>query len=732
MASEAAAASVGDRREGPDEPARPCGILRRLSSAANHADAFLEARPFERANWLPVGFAAGIALWLALPGPWQWTAALCACAAAALLALAPGPEAAFPWLRTAAAAMALMILAGCAAVWSKSELVGAPAIERPMAVWLTGRIERREDQPAQGRVRLVLRGRIEGEGEPSRVRINLPLDDDAPGLREGAEIRLRVRLMPPASPMLPGSYDFARAAWFAGLSATGSALGPPRVLTPGAGGDRLLRLRHALSDHVQSRLGGSAGGIATAFASGERGAIAPEDEAAMRDAGLTHLLSISGLHVSAVVGAAYVLAIRLLALWPWLALRVRLPVVAAGTGALAGIGYTLLTGAEVPTVRSCIGAVLVLFALALGRDPLSLRMVAVAALFVMLLWPEAVLGPSFQMSFGAVVAIVALHGAEPLRRFAQGREEPAVLRLGRSLALLLLTGVVIELALLPTGLFHFHRAGVYGALANVVAIPLTTFATMPLIALALLLDLAGIGAPAWWAVGKSLELLLALAHFTARQPGAVTLLPAMGAGHYLLFLSGGLWLALWSGPVRLWGLLPVAIGVMGLAFLRPPDVLVTGDGRYVGVTGEGPELLLLREGRGDYVRENLQEIAGMSGEVRTLAEWPGAQCNRDFCSLVLTRQGRRKTLLVSRGRDAVDEFPLAAACERADIVVADRWLPRSCRPRWFKADRAMLSRTGGLAIDLSEGTVTTVSQSQGRHGWYRWPQPQPRRRRPAP
>ena len=251
-----------------------------------------------------------------------------------------------------------------------------------------------------------------------------------------------------------------------------------RVLEPGEGRAVLPSLQRRLSAHVRARLEGSPGAIAAAFASGDRGAIATADEDAMRDAGLTHLLSISGLHVSAVIAAAYLIAIRLLALWPWLALRVRLPLAAAALSALAGVAYTLLTGAEVPTVRSCVGALLVLIALALGREALSLRMVAAAVMFVLLLWPESLVGPSFQMSFAAVLAIVALHGCAPVRAFLAPREEGVLGWAGRRLAMLLLTGVVIELALMPIVLFHFHRAGLYGAVANVIAIPLVTFVTM--------------------------------------------------------------------------------------------------------------------------------------------------------------------------------------------------------------------------------------------------------------
>jgi competence protein ComEC len=704
-----------------------------LSSVAGALERFLGSAGFDRGPWLAVAFAAGIAGWFALADRWQWLALLSACLGlAAATGAGLSAEGRFAHLRQAVLAVALLIAAGCLVAWSKSNLAGAPPIGRPMVAELTATVLDREARPAERRVRLLLATREPGTGRAIRVRLAVPIDTPGAAVEEGARIRVKARLMPPAPPMLPGAYDFARTAWFAGISATGGALGPVTVLAAGEGAGWLGRAQAGLSQHVRGRLDGSAGAIAAALASGDRGAIAEADDQAMRDAGLSHLLSISGLHVSAVVGAAYVIALRLLALFPWLALRVRLPLVAAGSGAAAGIFYTLLTGAEVPTIRSCIGAVLVLAALALGREPLSMRMVAVAAFCVLLFWPEALVGPSFQMSFAAVIAIVALHGAAPVRGFLAPREEGWLAWGARRLVMLLVTGLVIELAIMPIGLFHFHRAGVYGALANVIAIPLTTLVTMPLIALALALDLIGAGAPAWWLAGASIDLLLGLAHAVAAQPGAVTTLPAMARGTIALFVAGGLWLALWSGWRRLWGLLPVGVAAVSLAFVRAPDILVSGDGRHVGITQPGGDLLVLREARSDFARDNLTELAGMDGALKPLADWPGARCGRDFCSVTLDRAGRTWRLLIGRGRDRVSERELAAACDRADIVLSDRWLPHSCQPALLKADRRMLSRSGGLAIDLAARRVTTVAQTQGAHGWWRGEEPPAPRPVPSP
>ena len=114
---------------------------------------------------------------------------------------------------------------------------------------------------------------------------------------------------------------------------------------------------------------------------------------------------------------------------------------------------------------------------------------------------------------------------------------------------------------------------------------------------------------------------------------------------------------------------------------------------------------------------------------KAFEDWPGANCNPDFCALTIHRGGRAWHLLAARGKDRAEERALAAACDRVDIVVSERWLPRSCHPRWIKADRGTLERTGGLSFDLSAGKVRTVAQDQGEHGWWRIPEPRPWRQR---
>lgn len=664
---------------------------------------WLEAERDQLALWLPVALGGGMAAWLMLPARGQWGAFVLAALALAAAALAAGRGGR---LARCVAVGALAAALGCALIWWRAERVAAPVLARPAVVDLAAPVERVERLPARGIARLTL---MPGRSDlPPRVRVNVDAAKLPAGVAAGARVRLKARLMPPAAPAVPGAYDFARVAWFSGLGATGTALGPMAIERAGAASGEGLRDR--LTRHIHRRVEGSAGGIAAALVTGDRGAIAPEDDEALRRAGLAHLLSVSGLHVTAVVGATMLAALRLLALFPVLAIRFRLPVIAALIAAGVAAFYTWLTGAEVPTVRSLVAALIVLAALALGREAITLRLVAAGALIVLALWPEAIATASFQLSFAAVTAIVALHESPIVRRWFGPREEARGRRLLRGLGSLLLTGLVIELVLMPIGLFHFHKAGLYGSLANLVAIPLTTFVVMPAEALALLLDAVGLGAPVWWLVEQALNALLWLARTVAAAPGSVAALPTMPGTAFALMVAGGLWIALWRTRWRWLGVLPFAIGAGVAAAAPAPELIVTGDGRHVAIRGSDGSMRVLRERAGDYVRGILGEAAGIDGDLGAIDDAPDARCSRDACRATLDAGNRRWRVAATRSGDLIPIAAMLRLCRTSDIVVSDRRLPRGCDPRWLRLDRPMLARTGGVSIDLDRARVATVAR----------------------
>ncbi len=607
---------------------------------------------------------------------------------------------------------------GCGLAWQRAESARGAVLSRPVVATFHARVIRIDQRGSEKGIRLLLTplpGADPAAALPRQVRVSAAEADIPAQLASGALVTVRARLMPPAEAMVPGAYDFSRNAWFQGIGATGKAIGKIERVGPAAPNGPSLRDR--LSAHVSAQLNGSVGGIATAFVTGDRGAIAAADDEAMRNSGLAHLLSISGLHITAVVAAAMFLALRLLALSPSLALRFPLMAISAGIGALTGIGYTLLTGSEVPTVRSCIAAVLVMIGMAIGREAITLRLVATGALVVLLLWPESLVGPSFQLSFAAITSIVALHENRRFRALIERRDEGFTLRISRGLLSLILTGLVVELALAPIALFHFHKAGLYGALANIVAIPVTTFVIMPLEALALVFDTVGLGAPFWWAAGESIALLLWLAHAVSAAPGAVAMLPAIPETAFAAMIMGGLAILLLRSRLRWIGGFPLVWGVGMAVMTSPPDILITGDGRHMAVRGGDGRYAILRPRTGDYVRDMLSETAGYDAALDDLEAVQGARCSDDVCTVRVMRGGQSLQIMATRSRHILPWEAFTALCREADIVISDRTLPKGCTPRWFKADRALLSQTGGLAINVESARVIPVKSKGDRHPW---------------
>lgn len=687
----------------------------RFDAVLSWLDAIENALQREKDNlplWIPVGIGIGIAIWQAF-GDAAAMAVVISAAALTMLGFGLGPSRRVSALLKGAA---IALTLGFAIVMLKSSMLASPVLGKVWIGEFYGRITKVEVLSARDVVRLQLET-ASRQSLPPVVRVNLKPEQYRDAFQSGAVIHLRARLMPPAGPALPGGYDFARRAWFQQIGATGSALGEVKLHKSSPYVPVFGNTRARLTDHIRNNMPAGTGAIGAALVTGDQGHISEADAQAMRDSGLAHLLSISGLHVTAVVGFIFLAVSRTMALWPWLALRVPVPLFAASAAALGAVAYTLLAGAEVPTIRSCIAALLILAALALGRDALTLRLVAFGALVVLLFWPEAMAGPSFQLSFAAVATIVILHDLSWMKRLTERREESLVARVMRGVASLIITGLAIEMILAPIALYHFHKTGLYGALANVVAIPLTTFVIMPLEALALLLDSVGLGAPLWWLAGQGVALILAIAHKVSGLPGAVSMLPSMPDWAFGAIITGALICGLLRSRYRLLGLIPFAVGLTTMLAAPRPDLLVTGDGKHLALVDVDGNIALLRSGAGDYVRDMLLENAGTNAEPKAIEGWPGVECSPDICIFDIERDDRRWRVLATRTRYQVPSMEMAAACNRVDIVVSDRWLPWSCRPRWIKADRNMLEQSGGLAFYLGQEKLVSVNGANAHQPW---------------
>lgn len=663
--------------------------------------------------WIPVGLGVGIAFYFSLNHEPAAFSGVLAALVSGLMVIAARRRA--PWFM--AAVTLLVISVGFTAAQVRGGLVDAPILlEKMRAAAVSGRVVANQDRIAAQR--LVLdHVRIEGlepSATPERLRITLS-GKKTRRAAPGEWLSLRATLSPPSQPAAPGSFDFARQAYFKGLGGFGFAYGGVRFLEApedvGSGGWAIAlgRFRQAVTARIRAGLDGEAGAVAAALLTGERGAIPKRTLAAMRDAGLAHLLAISGLHMGLFAGIVFFSMRALLALWEPVALRYPIKKWAA-LAALAGMAfYLLLSGATIPTQRAFLMGALVIAAILLDRTAISMRSVALAAAAVLLVQPESLLGASFQMSFAAVVALVAV-----FERRDNHERTPAhgIDRLWRYLAVISLITLVANLATGPFAAYNFNRFAVYGLAANLIAVPLTASWIMPWGVAALLLMPFGLEALALAPMGWGIEGLISVAQTVAAWPGAVQLLPVMPDAGLAAAAVGGLWLCLWRGRWR-WAGVPVfALALLSPVLSPSPDLLIDGKGKLFAVRTAAGELALSsrRSARftGDiWLRRDGQSVS---------APWPGDDGDRLRCDSAgcIYRAHGHLVALVNDGRALGDD------CRRAAIVISAVPVRRACPSAALIIDRFDLWREGAHALYFDDDggvRVETVAALRGSRPW---------------
>ena len=653
--------------------------------------------------WLAVALGAGAAAYFGL----GWEPVVAAGWAAGGLALAAALAAGFTpnlWLRAGLGLVAALAL-GFGLARLRSETVAAPVLERRIITHLTGRIEQLDWSNAGRRLTIsgLRSGRFTDGHVPRLARVTVR--KGAEDLHPGDGVTLTAQLLPPSIPVQPGAADFARAAWFQSVGAVGFAFGlpaPAPLIAPPGWREKIPLAMEGLRDRMTARirggLPGSNGAIAAALITGGQGGIDPEDQDALRDAGLAHVLSISGLHMAMVGFGLFWLARAILAAFPYLALHYPIKKWAAAL-ALAGAGfYLLISGAAPSATRAFMMLAMMLMAVLLDRPALSMRNLALAAALILLVRPEAVTEPGFQMSFSAVAGLIAVAKFEQRRaRLPRG----AVWRYVEGVAL---TSLVGSTATLPYVLFHFSRATHYAVLGNLLAMPVVGFVVMPLAALSV--AALPFGLEHWPLQGLSwgIHVMLAAGKLVAGLPGAVSLTRAVTMAALVAVTLGGLWLLIWRGRIRWLGLLPMAAALVMFFAAAPPDVLVGEDARTVALRGPDG---LLHFPKMPLDRFTAREWLRRDGDERDLAQAIGADfihCDGTGC--VATIKGRK--LAISLKPEALSDD-----CTHADLVIANASGP--CAARLL--DQAALKKGQGYAFYLPDLNGKSVAAARGKRPW---------------
>lgn len=681
--------------------------------------------------WLPVASIAGAAVWMSAPvDPPVWLAAAIFVAGAllaALFALWPGEMRGLLWQTRCALAgvfaMASLAGLGGAAAQARTASLAAPPFEATEgAVIVEGWVSALEPGENGPRLRLLVRD-IEGVAAPPRyVRIAVP---ERALLTPGRAARCRAELAPPAGPMAPGAYDFARRAFFQRLGAAGFSYGRCRAEAFGAPPSlydrvqlRLAAIRFDLSASIQASAPGRGGAIAAALVTGDRSGVDDATNDALRNSGLGHLLSVSGVHMSIVGGLSFALMLWTLSLISPLALRWPVKKIAAAGALIVLALYLTISGGDVPAIRSYVMAAVAFGAILLDRPAISMRGLALAAFIIVLVFPESVLEPGFQMSFAATMALVALF--EVMRRpHGDNLPTPGLLIGGlqwiaRGIGGVMLISVVAGIATDPFAIYHFQRFSVYSLAANLAAEPIISFIVAPAAAAAAILAPFGYADIPLQIMSSALDLVAAIGDVFGNRPEAVRALPRPPDEAFALAVFALTWACLWKGWMR-WGGVPLLGAAVALYLIAPrPIAAFDGDLRAVFARDvAAPWTLAQRGGRSTYARDRLGGMLGLApAELERIA--PPESCGEALCTW--RTSGGHDVVLVK----SADAF--AQTCRPNAIVISSAPTPTSyeaqCPPAAL-IDATSLARVGGGFIYEENGhiRITRAAPSTIRRAW---------------
>lgn len=669
--------------------------------------------------WVPVLFAAGISLYF-LPEeePSLRTSFAGVLTGVGLLALG--------WRRPVPRLLAAAVL--CAALgfsnaqWRTARLA-TPILEQPTGpVTIKAWVERVELRLKKG-ARLTL-GIIEIKGSRTpvalrKVRISSRFQH-VPAAGDAVEVRAILRPVP--GPVMPGAFDFARKAWFAGIGASGFAIGAPRPLEDPPAPTLRLRivagiagLRRTVDTRIRNALPGEPGAIASALTTGERGLIPEPTLQALRHSGLAHMLAISGLHMALMAGTLFWLARAVMAAIPPLALRFPIKKIAAVLALAGGSFYLALSGAAIATQRAYLMMAILFLAVLLDRPAITLRNVALAAIVVLAMFPESLFDVSFQMSFAAATALVAVYELWG-DRTRMGYSDTLPGRLTRLsatyIAGIALTTLVASLAVAPFAAYHFHKLAQYSLIANLAAMPLVGMLIMPMALAALLLMPLGLEAWPLQAMGQGIESVTWVAQAVSSLDGAVIRVASIPALSLATIVIGGLWLILWRRRWRAAGLLIAAFGLVYSGGTDRPQMLIFRDGATVAVLSDSGRLAVTPGRSGTYSLERWL-AAYADGQTAKEARNSGVfSCDDLAC--VATVLGKSVSL-VHHPAALVEE------CARSDIVVARFPVGRRCNGARAVVDLKDLQREGAHALHLDGQSIVikTVADLRGGRPWTR-------------
>lgn len=621
--------------------------------------------------------------------------------------------------RMVGACMAAFLI-GTALASAKVASLPSERIEWETFVQISGAVERleyRTERPTRVTISIASIDKQPWlEGRKIRLSVRTKLPDT---LKAGDTIETRAVLDAQPGPIVPGGYDFARHARLQGIAAQGFAVSDLKLaaVQPAETTWRawVENRRQAIANKVLNAIEAPFGGVAVALITGQRQYLEQETTAVIRDAGLAHLLAISGLHMGLITGVAFFLFEFLFAAVPAIASRLTPRKAAAIVAWSIALAYLILSGANTSTMRAFAMVSIAILAVLTDRRALSLRSVALAALVIIVLSPHAVLSSGFHMSFAATAGIIVFYDLLWLRKRSQKKRSTPHKwwqKLGLYFFAAGVTSLISQFAITPFALYHFQAVSIVGILTNIVAIPVMAFFVMPLALLSVLLMPLGLEAFFLTLMGEGLSIIVALSK-TLTSIGGPTVWRAGPFSSSVLIWAAVAFLvmALWRSLVGL--SLAFLLAAVGIAIGLEPaaHLLLANGGRVVALKANNGNMAIVGGRRGGFREQAWRRywnLPIMERSANLERQCQARGCEINLRNLLNDNMGSEVRLVSSRHLGETRR-----ACAVGAIVVAPYTHRRHCHGAAAFVSSEDIDRYGPVGVRL----ISTPSEPQVRLYW---------------
>ncbi|WP_349967850.1 ComEC/Rec2 family competence protein [Wolbachia endosymbiont of Armadillidium arcangelii] len=392
------------------------------------------------------------------------------------------------------------------------------------------------------------------------------------GIKIGDQVKLSAKLFPLKIAPSEYAYDFARIAYYQKISATGFATSKI-VLHKKAEARKFQEyiesFRQYIYENLQQNTKKPHADIISALLIGKKDGIDQKTMNAIRDSGIAHLFAISGLHLSFVAGLFFIVFRNLFAISETLTLKYNTKKISAFLTILPTTFYLLITGMQISAQRAYIMVILVLVAIMIERKYRGLIAIAFAASVILIIEPEAILKPGFQMSFSAVLALVASYQINA-NKFLK-------IKIIKYFVSIMISSVIASLATVPYTIYNFNYFSISGIITNLIAIPIVTLIIIPLGIIYVLLIPLGIEWIITPLIERPIESVLYITNAIANLQYLIIPIRTFPASSIIIITLGLLWLCLWERNWRFLGIFFIVLGICFSTAYKTPDILINAD-----------------------------------------------------------------------------------------------------------------------------------------------------------